>query len=65
MTVILLAGFLQKLEERFPKLENDISLRMVIDKMPQLVANPEPAAVAQLFVEMEEVFATHEPWMPE
>jgi len=56
-----LVGVLQKLEDLFPKLENDISLRSLVDKMPQLPANPDPATVAQLFVEIEEVFARMSP----
>ena len=50
-----------KLEDLFPKLENDISLRSLVEKLPQLTANPDPAAVAQLFVELEEIFARMSP----
>jgi hypothetical protein len=49
------------LEDLFPKLENDISLRSLVEKLPQLTANPDPAAVAQLFVEVEEIFTRMSP----
>ena len=52
---------LRKLEDLFPKLENDISLRSLLDKLPQLASSPDPATVAQLFVEMEEIFIRMSP----
>ncbi len=46
-----------KREELFPKLENDITLRSSLEKIPQLPASPEPNQVAQLLVEFEEILA--------
>ena len=48
---------LQKLEILFPKLENDLTLGSLLDKIPQLGPSPDPASVAQLFVEFEEIFS--------
>ena len=48
---------LRQLETLFPKLENDITLRSFLEKVPSLPAKPDPAAVAQLFVEMEEILS--------
>ncbi len=45
---------LLKLEELFPRLENDITIRGNLEKIPQLPANPEPSQVAQLFIDFEE-----------
>ena len=45
------------LESLFPKLENDISLRLLLDKIPALGAQPDPPIVAQLFLEIEEIFS--------
>jgi hypothetical protein len=45
------------MESLFPKLKNDISLRANLEKLSQLPQSPEPALVAQLFVEMEELFS--------
>jgi len=52
---------LHQLEELFPKLENDISLRSQIDKMLPLPANPDPSLIAQMFAEIEEIFARMSP----
>ena len=51
----LLAVFTQ-LETLFPKLENDLTLRATLRKISQLPQNPEPSAVATLFLELEEIF---------
>ena len=48
---------LERLELLFPKLENDLTLRIALDKIPQIGASPEPAMVAQLFVELEDILA--------
>lgn len=52
-----LVHVLQKLEALFPKLENDLTLRISLDKISQLPSSPEPSQVAQLLVEMEETLA--------
>ena len=52
-----LLDVLQKMETLFPKLENDITLRSNLEKIPQLPQSPEPSSVAQLFVEFEEILA--------
>jgi hypothetical protein len=54
---VSLIEVLLKLETLFPRLENDITLRSLLDKLPQLPISPEPAAVAQLLVEIEELLA--------
>ena len=46
---------LRSMSKLFPKLENDLSLRQKLDKVPGLPHRPEPAAVAQLFVDVEEI----------
>ena len=46
---------LETLELLFPKLENDITLRQQLEKLPMLVASPEPSQVAQLFIDFEEI----------
>ena len=56
-----LLSVLQKIEMLFPKLENDITLRSLLEKAPRLPAKPDPAAVAQLFVEFEEILARLSP----
>ena len=48
---------LQHLADLFPKLENDISLRASLEKLPSLNANPDPSAVAQLYLEFEEILS--------
>lgn len=52
-----LFAVLSQLETLFPKLENDLTLRASLEKISQLPVSPDPAAVAQLFLELEEVFA--------
>ena len=47
----------RQLEVLFPKMENDLSLRTQIEKLSPLSPNPEPACVAQLFLEMDAIFA--------
>jgi hypothetical protein len=54
---VYMGDVLRTLEDLYPKLENDISLRSSIEKVPSLPANPDPAIVAQLFLELEELFA--------
>ena len=54
---VCMGDVLRTLEDLYPKLENDISLRSSIEKVPSLPANPDPAIVAQLFLELEELFA--------
>jgi hypothetical protein len=46
---------LQGMSKLFPKLENDLTLRNKLDKIPALQYNCEPHQVAQLFLELEEL----------
>ena len=46
---------LHKMESLFPRVENDFTLRNLLDKIAVLSASPEPAAVAQWLVEFEEI----------
>jgi len=52
-----LSGTLQQLEKLFPKIENDLTVRASLEKLVALPQSPEPAAVAQLFLEMDELMA--------
>ena len=47
--------FLHHMSKSFPKLENDLTLRNKLDKIPALQYNCEPHQVAQLFLELEEL----------
>ena len=58
---VSLIDVLNQLEALFPKLENDISLRSAVEKLPSLPASPDPSVVAQLFVELEEIFSRMQP----
>ena len=40
----------------FPKMENDLTLRQKLDRIPPLPSMPEPQHVAQLCIEMDEIF---------
>ena len=51
-----LLGVLTQLEILFPKLENDLTLRANLRKITQLPQNPDPSAVATIFLEIEEIF---------
>ena len=51
-----LVDVLQAMSKLFPKMENDLTLRAKIDKVPLLQFAPEPAQVAQLFLDLEEIF---------
>ena len=48
---------LKSMESLWPRLENDISIRGKIEKVPTLTYLPEPCQVAQLFLELESLFA--------
>ena len=50
-----LAEVLKGMARLFPKLENDLTLRSKLDKLPQLPWNAEPHQVAQLYVDMEDL----------
>jgi len=52
---------LEALAQLFPKLENDITLRDSLEKIPQLPPSPEPAQVKKLFVDFEEVVSKMSP----
>ena len=52
-----LVAVLTTLETLFPKLENDMTVRANLDKIAQLPQTPEPSTVAQLILEMEELFS--------
>ena len=46
---------LESLAQLFPKLENDITLRDALEKIPQLPPAPEPAQVKKLLLDFEEL----------
>ena len=48
---------LESLAELFPRLENDITLRDALDRIPQLSPTPEPAQVKKLFIDFEEIIS--------
>ena len=48
---------LQKLETLFPKLKNDLTIRVHLEKIASLPPTPDPSQVAQLCLELEENFA--------
>lgn len=52
---------LDKMEVLFPRLENDISLREALKRIPQLPREPEPQQVAQLLLEFEDIIARMSP----
>lgn len=54
-------SILESMEQLFPKLENDLSLRSSLEKIPMLEMNLEPAKVQQLFIEIEDLFAKMSP----
>ena len=47
---------LEGMSKLFPKMENDLTLRAKLDKIPPLQFSPEPAQVAKLFLDLEEIF---------
>jgi hypothetical protein len=47
---------LRQMEALFPKIENDLTIRSAIEKIPQLPQNPDPAQVANLLLELESLF---------
>ena len=50
-----LVPVLTKMNVLFPHLENDLSIRLLLDKIPPLNFQPEPSVVAQMFFDMEEL----------
>ena len=48
---------LETMETLFPKPKNDITLRQLLKKVPSLGPTPEPSHIAQLFIDLEEVFS--------
>ena len=50
-----LVSVLSKMNVLFPHLENDLSIRLLLDKIPPLIFQPEPSTVAQMFFEIEEL----------
>ena len=52
---IELGEVLTAMSKLFPKLDNDLTLRAKLEKVPSLAHNCEPAQVAQLFLELEEL----------
>ena len=52
-----LDSVLHTLAQLFPKMENDLSLRESLEKLPSLSSSPEPAQVKRLLVEFEEITA--------
>ena len=51
-----LLSVLKTLEQLFPRLKNNLTIRSNLEKLSQLPQNLEPAAVAKLFIELEELF---------
>ena len=47
---------LKSLSNLHPKLENDLTLKARLEKITPLLANPDPELVAQLTLEIQEVF---------
>lgn len=52
-----LVPVLSKMNTLFPQLENDLSIRLLLDKIPLLPYQPEPSVVAQMFFDIEERLA--------
>ena len=52
---------LKSLSNLYPKLENDLTLRARLEKITPLPANPDPELVAQLTLEIQEVFVRLSP----
>ena len=52
---------LRQLSSLYPKLENDLTLRAKLDRITPLPPNPDPELVAQLALEIEEVFVRLSP----
>ena len=52
----ILTEVLEEMSKLFPKMENDLTLRTKLGKVVQLPYSPDPSAVAQLFIDIEEVF---------
>jgi hypothetical protein len=52
-----LVAVLKALTGLFPKLENDLTLRARLEKLSPLPSNPDPESVAQLILEISEVFS--------
>lgn len=51
-----LQGVLEAMAKVFPKMENDLTLRAKLEKTISLPHCPEPAQVAQMFIDLEEIF---------
>ena len=52
-----LGEVLRKMSKLFPKLENDLTLRAKMDKLPQLPYNVEPSEVAKRFLDLEDLMS--------
>jgi hypothetical protein len=50
-------GFIQKMESLFPSIENDISLRDALKKIPMLSREPTPQEVEHLLIEFSEIMS--------
>eukprot|EP00667_Euglena_gracilis_P018002 EG_transcript_19051 len=52
---------LLEIAKLFPTLENDMTLRSAIDKLPALYQNPEPQDIKKLFIELDNLMARLSP----
>ena len=52
---------LKRLSSIYPSLKNDLTLRSKLEKLPRLSATPEPAQVAKLFLELDNLLSKLSP----